>query len=136
MQLLAKLVRAEAKIAIRSGQEIVLEPFFVLFQRSRGLFLQWPKVLFHFRRLIDERRESLANELDRAFGLLDCSFGVDARRMLQIRFCLRDYPRNPFHSPTQIRNAFLRRREIPRDQEIKAVRQALVVNERIPIRLF
>src|SRR5438093_4398071 len=61
---------------------------------------------------------------------------MDTWRMLEIGFCLRDYPRNSLHTPAQIRNSLFWQREIPRDQEVKAVSQALVVKERVPIRLL
>ena len=56
--------------------------------------------------------------------------------MLEIRFRLIDDSRDCFHALTQIGNPFFRRIEIPRDEKIEAVGQALVVNERVPLRLF
>ena len=56
--------------------------------------------------------------------------------MLQIGFRLRDHARDFFHALAQTRDPFFRRREIARDQKIKAVGQALHVNQRIPLRLL
>ncbi len=56
--------------------------------------------------------------------------------MLQIGFRLRDDARDLFHALAQTRDPFFRRREIARDQKIKAVGQALHVNQRIPLRLL
>ena len=56
--------------------------------------------------------------------------------MLQIRFRLRDHAGNCFHALAQIWNPLFWRREIARDQQIKAVGQALLVNERIPLRIL
>ena len=56
--------------------------------------------------------------------------------MLQIGFRLRDDARNFFHALAQTRDPFFCRREIARDQKIKAVGQALHVNQRIPLRLL
>ena len=56
--------------------------------------------------------------------------------MLQIGFRLRDHTRDFLHALTQTRNALFCRREVACDQKIKAIRQALHVNQRVPLRLF
>ena len=56
--------------------------------------------------------------------------------MLQVGFRLCNHARNFLHPLAQIWNPFFRRREIARDQKIKAVGETLHVNERIPLRLF
>jgi hypothetical protein len=55
---------------------------------------------------------------------------------LQIGFRLCDDARDFFHALAQTRDALFGRREVARDQKIKAVGQALHVNQRIPFRLF
>ena len=52
--------------------------------------------------------------------------------MFQVRFRLRDDCGNSFHALAQIRNALLGRREIARDQQIEAVGQTLIVDQRVP----
>src|SRR5205814_873828 len=88
------------------------------------------------RRPTEERSESFAHETDRALRLLYRSFGVNTRRALQIGFRLSDYARNRFHALAHARNPFFRRCEISSDHEVKAVRKALHVNERIPVWLL
>jgi hypothetical protein len=44
-QLLSELLCPEAEIAVRARQQIVLEPFFVILERHRDLFLQGCKFL-------------------------------------------------------------------------------------------
>ncbi len=56
--------------------------------------------------------------------------------MLQVRFRLRNDGGNSFHARANVRNFLGRRRELARNDEIKAVGQALVVNERIPFRFL
>ena len=56
--------------------------------------------------------------------------------MLQIGFRLRDDARNFFQALAQTRDPLFGRCEIARDQKIKAVGQALHVNQRIPFRLL
>src|SRR6266699_5190965 len=56
--------------------------------------------------------------------------------MLQIGFRLCDDARDISHALAQTRDPFFRRREIARDQKIKAVGQALHVNQRIPLPLL
>ena len=68
--------------------------------------------------------------------LFNGCFRVNAWRVLQVGFCLSDHARNSFHALAQIWNPLFRRREIARDQQIKAVGQALHVNEGIPFRIF
>src|SRR6266480_7562796 len=54
--------------------------------------------------------------------------------MLQIFFRLRDDDWNRFEPFPQVWNPLLRRREIAGHQEIKAVSETLVINERVPFR--
>ena len=56
--------------------------------------------------------------------------------MLQIDFCLGDHARNFLHALLQVLNAFFSRCEITRGEEVKAVCQALHVDQRIPLGLF
>ena len=56
--------------------------------------------------------------------------------MLKIGFCLSDHEWNRFHALAQAWNPFFRWREIPCNQQIKAVGQALHVNQRIPLRFL
>src|SRR5215203_4690683 len=56
--------------------------------------------------------------------------------MLQIHFGLRDDLGNALHPFADIWDALLRRSKLPRDQEIETVREALVVNERVPLSFF
>ena len=135
-QFLSKLLRAEAEIAVGARQQIFLKPFFVVFECRCGFFLQPCKFLFHLRHAVEERSESFAHETNGALRLLDCRFRMDTWRMLEIGFCLCDHAWNSLHTLTQARNAFFRGSEVARNQKIKAVRQALVVNERIPIWFF
>ncbi len=135
-QLLSKLLRAETEIAVGARQQIVLKPLFVIFESGGGFFLQRCKILLHLRCAIKNGGESFTHEIDCALRLLNRCFRMNARRVLQVGFCLRDHARNSFHALAQIWNPLFRRREIARDQQIKAVGQALHVNERIPFRLF
>ena len=105
----------------------------VFFESERGLLLQRCELLLHLRRAIEQWIETFAHKTDRALHLIDRGLGVNLRRMLQIRFRLRDDGGNSFHSFAQIRDAFFRRIEISRDDQIEAVGQALIVDERIPI---
>jgi hypothetical protein len=86
--------------------------------------------------VIKNRRESLTHEIDCALRLLNRCFRVNAWRMLQIGFCLSDHAWNGFHALPQIWNSLFWRCKIASDQQIKAVRQALHVTKRIPLRLF
>ena len=56
--------------------------------------------------------------------------------MLEVRLRLCDDARNFLHALAQIWNSLFRRGEIACNQQIKAVGQALHVNQRIPVRLL
>ena len=56
-QFFAVLLGAETEIAVRAGQQIVLQPFLVILQRGRGFFLDRREVLLYLRRLIEQWRE-------------------------------------------------------------------------------
>ena len=77
-----------------------------------------------------------ADKINGASDLFDGRLGVNARRMLQVLLCLIDHTRNRFQPLTQIGNSFLRRVEIARHEQIKAVGETLIVNERVPIGLL
>ena len=53
--------------------------------------------------------------------------------MLQVRFRLRDHFRDAFHALADVWDSLLGRRELPRDKQIEAVGEALVVDQRIPV---
>src|SRR5438045_1555013 len=61
---------------------------------------------------------------------------MNSRWVLQVGLRLSDHARDSFHALTQIWNPLFRGREIARDQQIKAISQALHVNEGIPFRIF
>ena len=128
------LVLADAEIAVRARKQIVFQPFLVIFERGGGFFLQRGEVALHLRRALEQGIESFTNQIDRALDLFDRRLGMNPRRMPQIFLRLRDDARDRFQPFPQIRNPFFRRREIARDQEIQAVGETLVVNERIPVR--
>ncbi len=56
--------------------------------------------------------------------------------MLKVRFRLGDHAGNSFEAITEIRNPLLWWREIACDQQIKAVGEALHVNQGIPLRVL
>ena len=56
--------------------------------------------------------------------------------MLQVCFRLSDHTRNRFHALAQIRNALLRCVEVAHNQKVKTVGEALIVNQRVPIRFL
>src|SRR4029077_672413 len=56
------LLCAETEVAIGAGEQIVLEPFFVILQRRSGFVLQRGQLLFHLRRLIEKRCKVSADE--------------------------------------------------------------------------
>ena len=130
---LPELVHPEPEIAVGARQQIGLEPFLVFFESDCGLLLKRRELLLHLRRAIEQRIQALAHEADRALHLIDRGLGVNLRRMFQIRLRLRDDGGNSFHPLAQIRDAFLRRIEIARDEQVEAVGQTLVVNQRVPI---
>ena len=134
VQLLSILLRAEAEIAVGAGEQIVLEPSLVFLQRGCGFLLQRREVFLWG--LIEKWRHFLTHEINCALRLLNRRLGVNARRMLQIRLRLRNHARNFLHALAQIRNPFFCWRKIARDQQIKAVSQALHIDQRIPIRLL
>ena len=106
---LAELLHPEPEIAVGAREQIFLQPFLVFLQRDRGFLLQRRELLLHFRRAIEQRIEAFAHEADRALHLIDRRLGVNLRRMLQIRFRLRDDGGNSLHPFAQIRDALFRR---------------------------
>ena len=130
---LPELVHPEPEIAVGARQQIVCSHFLYSSRAAAVFSCKRRELLLHLRRAIEQRIETFAHEADRALHLIDRGFGVNLRRMFQIRFRLRDDGGNPFHSFAQIRDAFFRRIEIARDEQVEAVGQALIVDERVPI---
>ena len=135
-QFLAKLLRADPEIAVRTREQIFLQPGFVIFESLGGFFLERGQSFLHLRHFVEQRAQTFAHERNGALGLLDRGLGVNARGMLQVRFCLSDHARHRFHPLAQIGDTLFRRIEIAGHNHVKTIRQALHVKERVPIRLF
>ena len=97
VQLLPKFLGAETEIAVRAFKQIALQPFFVIFERFGGLFLDWGEIFFQLRRLVEQRVETVAHQIDCALDLFDRRFRVNSGRMLEIRFRLLDHDWNAIH---------------------------------------
>ena len=112
-----------------------MQPGFVIFESLGGFFLERGQSFLHLRHFVEQRAQTFAHERNGALGLLDRGLGVNARGMLQVRFCLSDHARHRFHPLAQIGDTLFRRIEIAGHNHVKTIRQALHVKERVPIRL-
>ena len=93
-ELLPELVRADAEIAGRTREQIVLQPGLVIVQGRHRFLLQRREIGLCLGRFIERLLQPFLDQRDRALGLVDRGLGVNLRRIFQVRFRLRDHGRN------------------------------------------
>lgn len=122
----------QAEIAVRRRQHFLLQPRLVASQRRDRLVLRLREQRPQRRRLREQRLEFVADQRDRPRRLLDRRLGVNPRRILQVDLDLRDHRRHRLEPLRDRPQPHVRRRELPRRQQVDRRAQAVVVEQRIP----
>ena len=127
----SEFLLADPEVAVRARQQVLPQPSRILLQRRQSRFPRRSEFGLHVRGPCQNRVQIVPDERDHSVVLTDCGLRVDPGRVPEVGPGRVDHGLHPLQPLPEARQPGLERREVPRQQGVQGIPQA--VPHRVPL---